>query len=367
MRLTSLAAGIFAVVVIGYAGLTAVSSAKGAGPQESGWKQGLTSLAGSLPTANRASNRILKPDLQSQSNQDQTSQGQQPLKVQTTIVNVFATARDKHHSIITDLTQDDFKVSEDGVDQKIAFFSKEVNMPITLGLLIDTSASMDRMIEAEQDAASRFLREVMRPKDEAMVITFDFDVDLVADFTQDASVLASAIRRTRVNSVGGGGVVTPGTIPQGNNAGGTDLYDAVYLACHDELASEAGRKGVIILTDAEDTGSKLRLQDAIEAAQRSDAVIHVLLISDRMATFGTGPGVARKMAEDTGGRVIDVHNEKSLEKAFDEISEELRSQYVLGYYPTNAARDGKFRKIQVTVTKPDVKILARKGYYAPYK
>ena len=113
--------------------------------------------------------------------------GPQPLQSQTTIVNVFATVRDKHHGIISDLTKDDFKVFEDGVEQKVAFFSKEVNMPITLGLLIDTSASMDRMIDAEQDAASRFLREVMRPKDEAMVMTFDFDVDLLADFTQDTS------------------------------------------------------------------------------------------------------------------------------------------------------------------------------------
>ena len=121
------------------------------------------------------------------------------------------------------------------------------------------------------------------------------------------------------------------------------------------------------MTDAEDTGSKLRLQDAIEAAQRSDAVIHVMLITDRMATFGTGPGVARKMAEETGGRVIEVRSENSLEKAFDEISQELRSQYVLGYYPTNIKRDGTFRKIQVDVTRPDSKILARKGYYAPYQ
>ena len=367
MRLTSLAAGIFAVAILGYVGTTTVPLAKGAGPQDSATSQALLSPAHPGSPANHAASAPAQPMVRSQSDQQQQApQVQQPLQVQTTIVNVFATARDKHHAIVTDLTKDDFKVSEDGVEQKVAFFSKEVDMPITLGLLIDTSASMDRMIDAEQDAASRFLREVMRPKDEAMVITFDFDVDLLADFTQDTSVLASAIRRARVNSVGGGGVVTPGTIPQGKG-GGTNLYDAIYLACHDELANEAGRKGVIILTDAEDTGSKLRLQDAIEAAQRADAVIHILLITDRMATFGTGPGVARKMAEDTGGRVIDVHNEKSLEKAFDEISEELRSQYVLGYYPTNLKRDGTFRKIQVTVTRPDVKLLARRGYYAPYR
>ncbi|MGC2002521.1 MAG: VWA domain-containing protein, partial [Candidatus Acidiferrales bacterium] len=271
MRLTSLAAGIFAVAIMGYVGVATVGPAKGAGPQNSQSAHMLVSPSPSTQPTNESS----EPILQSQSNQ-QGRQGQQPLQVQTTIVNVFATARDKRHAIVTDLTKDDFKVLEDGVEQKVAFFSKEVDMPITLGLLIDTSASMDRMIDAEQDAASRFLREVMRPKDEAMVITFDFDVDLLADFTQDTSVLASAIRRARVNSVGGGGVVTPGTIPQGQS-GGTNLYDAIYLACHDELANEAGRKGVIILTDAEDTGSKLRMQDAIEAAQRADAVIHVLL------------------------------------------------------------------------------------------
>ena len=346
MRLTNLAAGIFALALVGYVGATTDAPAKGA--------------AQPIPHARSSQ----QPSSQQNVPQDQ---GQGSLKVQTNVVNVFATVRNKQHGIVTDLTKDDFKITEDGVEQKVEFFSKEINMPITLGMLIDTSASMDRMIDAEHDAASRFLREVMRPKDDAMVITFDFDVDLVADFTQDTSVLASAIRSTRVNSVGGGGVVTPGTFPGGSNAGGTDLYDAIYLACHDELATEAGRKGVIILTDAEDTGSKLGMRDAIEAAQRSDVVIHVLLISDRMATFGTGPGVAHRMAEDTGGRVIDVHNEKSLEKAFDELSEELRSQYVLGYYPINLKRDGTFRKIQVSVARPDVKVLARKGYYAPFK
>src|ERR1700722_11652070 len=349
MRLTSLVAGLFSIALTGYVAVPPVPAAKGAAatlPASETFHPSIVRLSGS-----NGAQPSGQPSLQ-QSNQQQ--QGQQPLGVTTTIVNVFATVRDKHHGIISDLTKDDFKVFEDGVEQKVVFFSKEVNMPITLGLLIDTSASMDRMIGAEQDAASRFLREVMRPKDEAMVMTFDFDVDLLADFTQDTSTLSSAIRRARVNSVGGGGVVTPGTIPQGAT-GGTDLYDAVYLAAHDQLANEAGRKGVIILTDAEDTGSKLRLQDAVEAAQRSDAVIHILLIVDRMATSGVG------------GRVIDVHNEASLEKAFDEISQELRSQYVLGYYPTNIKRDGTFRKLRVDVMRPDMKILARKGYYAAYR
>jgi VWFA-related protein len=228
---------------------------------------------------------------------------------------------------------------------------------------------MDRVLPAEQDAASRFLRQVMRPKDLTMVINFDLDANLIADFTQDVSVLERAIRSTVMNAPAAGIGGTVGTIP--NSGGGTVLYDAIYLACHDELSTEAGRKAVIVLTDAVDEGSRLRVQDAVEAAQRADAVIHVLLISDPgVYGFGggfgnPGPSVAKKMADDTGGRVIDVHNSKSLEKAFDEISEELRSQYVLGYYPTNTKRDGTFRKIQVEVKEPDAKVLARKGYYAP--
>lgn len=331
MRLTSFAAGFLTLALAGIPAGNAVGEAHG---------------NGSLPQS-----------------QDKAAQGQEPLKTQVTVVNVFVTLRDKHHAIISDLDQKDFKILEDGQEQKVAFFTKEVEMPITLGILMDTSGSMDRILPAEQDAASRFVKRVLRKNDEAMVISFDFDVTLLADFTQDTSVLERAIRKTVMNAPPAGIGGTAGTIPY--QSGGTNLYDAVYLAAHDELATEAGRKAVILLTDAEDTGSRLKLQDAVEAAQRADAVIHVLLIRDFMATSGVGPSVANRMASDTGGRVIDVHNEKTLEKAFDEISEELRSQYVLGYYPTNEKRDGSFRKIQVEIDRPDVKVLARKGYYAP--
>jgi len=295
--------------------------------------------------------------------QQPVPQAQGQIKVQVNLVNVFATVRDKQHAVVDDLKKEDFKILEDGQEQKVAFFQRESDLPITLALLIDTSGSMDRVLPAEQDAASRFIKEIMRKKDEALVISFDLDVNLLADFTEDTAVLERAIRRTVMNAPPAGIGGTAGTIPfQG---GGTDLYDAVYLACHDELATEAGRKAVILLTDAEDTGSKLGMKDAIEAAQRTDAVIHILLIRDFMASSGVGFGVAHQMSAETGGRVIDVHNEKTLEKAFDEIAEELRSQYVLGYYPTNNKRDGTFRKITVMADRPDMKILARKGYYAP--
>jgi len=355
MRLTSIAATILTVALAGFP----VSKLAASGASSS------ATAAPALPAASHGQPASASAQ-QSGSNAPQSSQ---TLQVQTSLVNVFATVRDKHNAIIADLTKDDFKIYEDGQEQKVAYFAKEVDMPITLGMLIDTSGSMENLIDAEHDAATRFLKTVMRPKDEAMIISFDLDADLLADFTEDTTVLERAIRRTTINTAGGLGPVTPGTIPN-NNVGGTILYDAIYLACHDQLATEAGRKAVVIITDAEDEGSKVQLKDAIEAAQRADAVIHVLLISDSGGFFArsmgySGASVAQKMAEDTGGRMIDVHNEKSLETAFDQISQELRSQYVVGYYPTNAVRDGAFRKIKVDVSRPDTKILARKGYYAP--
>lgn len=281
------------------------------------------------------------------------------IKTQVNLVNLFVTVRDKSKHIVTDLKQEDFKVSEDGEDQKIAFFSKEVTLPITLGLLMDTSGSEQYMLGAIQDGASSFLNRVMRKGDEAMIISFDLDVDLLADFTEDRSILDRAIHKAQVNA--GGPMMTPGTLPSGNI--GTDFYDALYLACHDQLASEAGRKAIVVLTDAQDEGSKVRVEEAIEAAQRTDTVVHILLVYD--PHYGANSGVAKKITDETGGRMIVVNNEKHLMEAFDQISEELRSQYTLGYYPTNSAHDGKFRKIKVEVTNHDDKVLARKGYYAP--
>jgi VWFA-related protein len=282
------------------------------------------------------------------------------LKKTVNLVNLFATIRDKNKRIVGDMKQEDFKVFEDGGEQKIAFFSKEVTMPITLGLLIDTSGSEQNRLGAEQEAASRFLERVMKKGDEAMVISFDLDVDLLADFTDDRAQIERAINKARIGAVSGG-VVTPGTIP--SNTGGTHFYDAVYLACNDKLVTEAGRKALVIITDAQDEGSRLRLEEAIEAAQRTDTVVHVLLVHD--PGYSWRPDVAKKLSDETGGRTIEVSSEKRLTEAFDQISEELRSQYTLGYYPTNTAKDGRFRKVKVETANKDYRVLTRKGYYAP--
>jgi VWFA-related protein len=289
--------------------------------------------------------------------QQPAQQPQQTIRAQTALVNVFVTVRDNHNAIITNLTKDDFHIYEDNTEQKVAYFATDVTMPITLGFLVDTSGSETNMLSAIQDTAVAFLTEVMHKGDEAMILSFDTDVDLLADFTDDDAILEKAIRRTKINAPSGNGPF--GHLP----VTGTAFYDAVYLAAHDQLAGQAGRKAIIVTTDAQDEGSRVKMNDAIEAAQRADAVIHILLVYD--PHYGGNSGVAKKMTEETGGRMIDVHSDKTVKQAFDTISEELRHQYVLGYYPTNANRDGTFRKIRVEVTKPGTKILARKGYYAP--
>jgi VWFA-related protein len=219
------------------------------------------------------------------------------------------------------------------------------------------------MLSAIQDAGSRFIARVIRKGDEALVMSFDANVDLLSDFTDDRAQLERAIRKSRINVPDQGARVgNPGPIGS-RQITGTALFDAIYLACGEKLNTEAGRKAIIIVTDAQDEGSKVRLEEAIEAAQRTDTVIHILLVED--PRFGGNPGVAHKLAEETGGRMISVRSEKKLAEAFDEISEELRSQYTLGYYPSNAARDGKFRKVKVEANNHDLKVLTRKGYYAP--
>ncbi len=314
----------------------------------------LALLAPALPWTARA-----------QQSAPQQDKAQQPIRVGVNLVNLYATVRDRNKRIVTDLSKDDFQVLEDGQPQEISDFAREVNLPLTFGMLIDTSISQMRVLPIEQDAADRFLDRVLHPKDLAFVLSFDLNVDLLGDFTSERRDLMKAIQRARIN-----GANTPMMVqgPVSQRPTGTKMYDAIYLACTEKLSGEAGRKAVILLTDAMDFGSEETLEGALETAQRTDTVIHVIGVADYgFYGFGgySGEGYAKKLAEQTGGRSIFVRNEKKLEEAFSEISEELRTQYVLGYYPTNHTRDGKFRKIEIKVKRDDARVLARKGYYAP--
>jgi len=283
---------------------------------------------------------------------DQTS----GIRVGVNLVDLYVTVREKKGKhIVPNLTQDDFQISEDGKPQKIAFFASDARQPVTLAMLLDTSGSEQNTLGAEQDAAQSFFARVMRKGDLSMLMSFDSDADLLADFTDDQALLGRAIRRAQINAPASLG-------PLSTPSAGTVFYDAVYLACHDKLAGEAGRKAVIVLTDAQDEGSRLKLQDAVEAAQRTDAVVHILLIGS--SGYVDEP-VARKITDETGGRTIVVRSEKNLSQAFDEVSEELRYQYTLGYYSTNTAHDGTYRKVKVDMTRKDLEALTRRGYYAP--
>ncbi|MGH9815663.1 MAG: VWA domain-containing protein [Candidatus Acidiferrales bacterium] len=295
-----------------------------------------------------------------QPQEPQRPEQDQPIRVQAKLVNLFLTVRDDKKRLVPDLTREQLRVFEEGDEQKIEFFRREVNLPITLGLLIDTSISELRTLPAEQEAANRFLRRILRPKDLAMVITFDVDVDLLSDFTSDLDRLERAVNRAKVNSPGT--MINPGPFPPHLRGGGTNLYDAIYLACTEKLAREAGRKALVVITDAYDSGSKISDKKAVEVCQRADTVIHFILIAD--PEYPRDPGTARKFAGETGGRVMEPRNEEKLEEAFDQIAEELRSQYIIGYTPPSDG-EGGFRKVKVESTRKGMKILTRKGYYAP--
>lgn len=289
------------------------------------------------------------------------------LKVTTEVVNVLAIVTDKHGRLISDLTKDDFEITEGNAPQQIRYFSRETNTPLTMAMLVDTSPSQIHMLPFEQQEAKQFLHEVVRPKDLVAVLHLDLDVELDQDLTSDMARLVRAIDQTQIN--GGGGGVLPGTFP-GQNVGGTHLYDAVYLASQQVLRNEIGRKVIILLSDGQDEGSRETLDRALEAAQKADVMIYSLAAIDRGFYRGqmmgfNGDSVLKKLAEETGGRMTRASREKDLAEAFQEIAEELRTQYLLGYTSTNTARDGTFRRIRVKVREGDYKVQARRGYYAP--
>jgi VWFA-related protein len=293
-------------------------------------------------------------------------QGKVPVfRKNVNVVNILVTVKDKHGALIPNLSKDHFELLEDGKPQTIKYFSTESDVPITLGLLIDSSKSMERTLPEEKVVASGFLQKVLTGKDLAFVISFDISVDLLQDLTGDLHLLRGGLNKARINTntVGMSPMGGSGPVPTaGGQNKGTLLFDAVYLAADEVLSRQVGRKAMVILTDGDDVGSKLRLKDSIEAAQRADTVAYVLLITDPM--YPSNYGDMSKLTEQTGGRLISVSRPDKLDKAFAEIAAELRSQYLLGFSSTNPVNDGKFRRLEVK-SKDGYKIQARKGYYPP--
>lgn len=304
--------------------------------------------------------------LQTAGQQNPPSQVPGTLKVRTEVVNVYAVVRDKRR-LIPNLNKEDFELTEDGAPQEIRYFSRETDTPLTLGMMVDTSGSQQNVLRIEQEQANAFYNQVLRPKDLAFVLHFDLEVELLQDLTGDKRLLARAIDETVINAGAQG--PTPGTLPS-SNVGGTHLYDSVYLAANELLKGEIGRKVLILLTDGEDQGSKVKLDASLEAAQKADVIIYAVDIVDRefyrFRSMGfSGDSVLKKLCGETGGRVIRVDKPREAAAGFQEIADELRTQYSLGYTPLNTKHDGSFRKIQLKVRDREYKVQARRGYYAP--
>jgi len=291
------------------------------------------------------------------------------ITVDVSLVNILASVRDKRGGLIGSLNKDDFTVLEDGKPQTIKYFTRETDLPLTIGLLIDVSASQRNLLDIERRAAHQFFSQVLRKKDEAFLISFGEEAELLQDYTNSPRLLQSGLSQLQINSGASG--IGPGPVPTMSQPRGTVLYDAVYLAAHEKLRGEVGRKAMVLITDGIDQGSRLRIEAAIEAAQKADAVIYSIDYADPTA-YGYGPfsighvsdSALRRMSDETGGHVFKVDRKHTLEDVFKELQEEMRSQYTIAYTSTNPEQDGTFRHITLKLADKNLKVQVRKGYYA---
>ena len=291
------------------------------------------------------------------------------IKVDVDLVNLMFTVRNKNNALISTLTKDSFTIYEDGKAQTTKYFTRETNLPLTIGLLVDVSGSQETLIPQEKYAAGQFFDQVLKPKDMAFLISFGADCELLQDSTSSAKLLKRGLEGLRLSAGVGG--LHPGPVPSSRPPRGTLLYDAVYLAANEKLKNEVGRKAIVLITDGMDQGSSYKLKDAIEMAHRADTIIYSIYYVDQRAYYGRGmtfggasDGDLKKMSEETGGRLFHVGRNNTLEDIFKQIQEEMRSQYALAYSPTNESRDGSYRKIEIRPIDKTLKIQARKGYYA---
>ncbi len=308
------------------------------------------------------------------------------------VVNLFATVRDRQAKIIRDLVKEDFALEEDGHPQVIRYFSRESNLPLTLGLLVDTSGSMRRVLSQEHTASYRFLDQVLTDKDRAFVIHFDREAELLQDLTSSRSKLEDALaqlepsepRRQRGQWGGRGGY--PGGGRRWSGGGGTELYDAVLLASNELMKKQAGRKAIILLTDGVDNGSKVPLARALESAQLADTLVYGIRIADpeangnnigrrRGGQYGRrtpppyvygdridGRKVLQRLCQPTGGTYFDVTDNQPIDAIYSQLQEELRNQYSLGY--TSDRTGPGYRRIHLAVKRDGATVQTRDGYYA---
>ena len=340
--------------------------------------------------------------LRGQQQQPQAQPAQAPpqapaITVESNIVRVFATVREKKGQIVNNLTKDDFSLDEDGRPQTITYFARENDLPLAVGLLVDTSLSQRNVLDDERHASVTFIDHILREekKDQAFLIHFDFDVELLQDFTTSRKKLESAldlISKPTMHDASNGGSSGGG----GRRRGGTALYDAVYLASDDMMKKLGGRKAVVILSDGVDHGSKETIGQAIEAAQRANTVVYSIYFKGQEPSssygqrggYGGGGGgyggrgggrryppqqeeqhvdgkkILDRISRETGGRMFEVSKKQTVDQIYAQIEQELRAQYILGYVPDKTPNGGYYRKIHLVTKNKDLIVQARDGYYA---
>ena len=301
----------------------------------------------------------------------------EPLKIDTEVVNVLFTAQDKNRRLLVDLKQSDIRLLEDGQEQQIVAFGRQVDLPLSLAILIDTSASQERTLPEEKAAAKSFVESFVRPaKDEVSIVSFTGEATLEQGMTNNIARLQRAIDRVQFvppsGYVGGGVVVGTPPISGGNQTvqGSTAIWDAIWITADEVLgpAPEKTRRAIILLTDGYNTYGKKKLDDAVQAALRSEAVIYSIGIGDNFYD-GVDENALKKISERTGGRAFFPKDEAELRRAFNQIQVEMRSQFLIAYEPVNQKRDGSYRKIEIQVTNPElakqkVTLTHRQGYFA---
>jgi len=274
------------------------------------------------------------------------------------VVNVLASVRDKHGAFVRDLSRDDFTLLEDGRPQQIRYFSRETNLPLTLGLMVDTSMSQHRLLDAERTASYRFLDKVLGKEDQVFIMQFDMAVQMAQDLTSS--------RRQLEDTLPDVDTPTRAELDMEGTRGGTLLYDAVVKACRETMKKRNGRKALIVLSDGGENGSEATLEEAIDAAQLTDTLIYSILFADPayqgMGSFGRN--VLKRMAQQTGGGFYEVTKKQSIDQIFDTIQDELRSQYSLGYVSDKPVDVPEFRRIGLAVKQPGLIVQSRDRYWA---
>ncbi|NOT48405.1 MAG: VWA domain-containing protein [Acidobacteria bacterium] len=300
------------------------------------------------------------------------------IRVETEAVNVLFTAQDKDRRLLLTLKPEDVRILENGQPQEISSFSRQVDLPLSLAILIDTSISQQRTLPEEKSAAISFIESVVRPtKDEVSIVSFTGESTLEQGMTNNLTRLRRAIDRVQFvppSGYIGGGVVAPGTPPiSGDNqavTGSTAIWDAVWVTSAEVLgpAPEKTRRAIILLTDGENTSGRKKLEEAVDAALKAEAVIYTVGVGDDFYG-GVNKGILNKLSERTGGRAYFPRDERELREAFKQIQEEMRSQYLLAYEPSNPEKDGTYRRIEIQLVNPElakqkVKLTHRQGYFA---